>query len=1042
MICLATLWNLTAVGVHSIAAAPTTAEPQPPPGIEKRIPLTTSRILGSPEPPSPYVIERLFPKLAFSNAVDLAQLPGSDRLLVAELGGRIFSFPTTAGGAPTDLLADLKQEISGMEQLYGFTFHPKFQENRFIYICYVLKSDLPDGSRVSRFTVSRTEPPKLELKSESILITWLSGGHNGGCLKFGPDGYLYISTGDGAGPNPPDPLKTGQDNSDLLSAILRIDVDRTDEARKYRIPSDNPFANLPGTRPEIWSYGFRNPWRMSFDQRSGDLWAGDVGWELWELVFRIQRGGNYGWSIVEGPQSIHPDWPRGPTPILPPMKAHPHSEAASITGGFVYRGSRFKELAGAYVYGDWVTGKIWALRNDGDRVTSLRELVDTPLQIICFGEDPSDELFILDYNQGIYRLAPNPTPDTSAQFPRKLSETGLFDSVQHHLPAPGVIPFLINAEMWADHALAERFVALPENSFIQTGATNVWLYQSKNEWRYPTNAVLAKTLFLQTEQDNTKSLRRVETQVLHYDGLDWHAYTYRWNDDESEAFLVDAAGDDRIFEVKDPAEPGGIRKQAWRFHGRAECLRCHNPWMNYALAFTAPQLNRPVQYQSNHPVCASLPILTKPAPWPNDAVTEVNQLRTFSRLGFFDQPLDERARPKFNDPYETGVDSEETAQPAASSPTQLPQPQDREDLRAARSAKLEERARAWLHVNCAHCHREGAGGSVVTHLDYDTKLADMKAIGRLPSQGTLGLTGAHVITPGDPYSSVLYYRILTTGQGRMPHIGSQLVDTTGAKLIHDWIAQLPEELSEDKTEDPAAENLRAANAESLKWVWSLVRDGRSEINRLLATPNGALALLSTVDQGNTSLLPGRRNDVVEKAASHSAYQVRDLFERFLPDERRPKKLGAMIKPNELLALRGDAGRGERIFFQEGASQCQQCHRIKGQGRDFGPDLSHIAAKYDRAQILDNILFPSKNIDPNYLTYQLETRDELSYNGFLLNRTEEEVVLKDPNSLEIRVRRSNVKSLEPQQISAMPELLLQSMTAQDVADLLEFLATLK
>src|SRR5262249_15350674 len=146
-------------------------------------------------------------------------------------------------------------------------------------------------------------------------ITWLSGGHNAGCIQFGPDGYLYISTGDGGGPNPPDPLKTGQDISDLLSSVLRIDVDHADHGKGYRVPDDNPFVTYPGARPEVWAYGLRNPWRMSFDRRTRALWVADVGWELWEMVYRVEKGGNYGWSIMEGPQAIKLDEKPGPTPI-------------------------------------------------------------------------------------------------------------------------------------------------------------------------------------------------------------------------------------------------------------------------------------------------------------------------------------------------------------------------------------------------------------------------------------------------------------------------------------------------------------------------------------------------------------------------------------------------------------------------------------------------------------------------------------------------------------------------------------------------------
>src|SRR5262249_7831081 len=153
--------------------------------------------------------------------------------------------------------------------------------------------NLADGTRVSRFTVTKTDPPRIDPASEEIIITFLQGGHNGGDIHFGPDRMLYISTGDAASPDPPEPLNTGQDISDLLSSILRIDVDHREEGdpgagprRNYTVPRDNPFVGLKGARPEVWAYGFRNPWRMSFDRQTGELFVGDVGWELWEMVHR------------------------------------------------------------------------------------------------------------------------------------------------------------------------------------------------------------------------------------------------------------------------------------------------------------------------------------------------------------------------------------------------------------------------------------------------------------------------------------------------------------------------------------------------------------------------------------------------------------------------------------------------------------------------------------------------------------------------------------------------------------------------------------
>ena len=163
----------------------------------------------------------------------------------------------------------------------------------------------------------------------------MAGGHNGAHLQFGPDGCLYISTGDGGQSFPPDGRNTGQDISDLLAAILRIDVDHPDPGKLYSIPADNPFVSTAGARGEIWAYGLRNPWKICFDPADGSLWVGDVGWEMWEMIYRIERGGNYGWSIVEGqPSRCTPSGKRGPTPILPPTVEHDHTEARSITGGY------------------------------------------------------------------------------------------------------------------------------------------------------------------------------------------------------------------------------------------------------------------------------------------------------------------------------------------------------------------------------------------------------------------------------------------------------------------------------------------------------------------------------------------------------------------------------------------------------------------------------------------------------------------------------------------------------------------------------------
>src|SRR5205814_4817240 len=191
-----------------------------------------------------------------------------------------------------------------------------------------------------------------------------------------------------------------------------------------------------------------------------------------------------------------------------------------------------------------------------------------------------------------------------------------------------------------------------------------------------------------------------------------------------------------------------------------------------------------------------------------------------------------------------------------------------------------------------------------------------------------------------------------------------------------------------------------------------------------------------------SLNPDLRNEAVGRGTSHTNALVRDLFERFIPEEKRVKRIGTDIKPDQILALKGDATRGEKAFFAEGGAQCSQCHRLHGQGREFGPDLSRIGQKYTRPQCLDNILNPSKTIDPAFATYQVEAKNDLSYSGFILRRTSDEVVLKDSNLSEIHVKLDDVKMMQPSMLSAMPEGLLQNLTAQEAADLLEFLGSLR
>ncbi len=969
-----------------------------------RVPWTTSHVIGSPNPPAPYTAERRFPALSFQHPVDLALMPGSGRFFLLEQGGKLLSFLAQTNSQSADLVFDFSKHHQPFDSSYAIAFHPRFAENHFLFVCYVEPGGRTNGSFISRFTVSRSEPPAIDPASERVIIRWLSGGHNGCTVAFGNDGFLYISTGDGASPDPPDvPYNTGQDISDLLSGILRIDIDHVQGTNSYAIPADNPFLKIPGARPEVYAFGLRNPWRMSFDRPTGDLWVGDVGWEQWEMVYRIKPGGNYGWSITEGPNTrVRPDIKPGPGPIQQPLISLPHSEAASITGGVVYHGKKLPKLNGAYLYGDWETGKFWALRHDGDKLISNDELCDTALKPVTFALDHEDELLFVDYNGGIYSLAPNTAPPANLSFPRKLSETGIYADMKTLSPAPGVVPYRINAGMWNDLATAERVLGVPgEGAVVTAGGRETIAGQM---WAFPSNTVFARTLTLEHsgagippatgasgpgsfagktpvragQRPAPLSGRRIETQVLHFEGQTWNAYSYRWNTAQTDAELVPAEGANDVFTVTDAAAPGGRRAVAWRFHGSAECLRCHNAWAGETLSFNWLQLNTP---------------------------GPTNELKRLERLGVLKVKDAPAELPRLADPYDA-------------------------------SQKLADRARSWLHVNCSTCHRNGAGGDVPSWFNVDLPAEQTRAYDAKPARGDFGIAGGRVIAPGDPFRSTLFYRISTEASGRMPHIGSRVVDEAGASVMRDWVRSL-RSFTNDTPELIAARQLAEENNSLLAGCDSSERAGRvATMARLLRTVSGALSLLDHI--ASAADKQALRAEAAAIAASHTNGVIRDLFQRLLPPEQRRRTLGADFTPQTILALPGNAGRGAQIFT--GTSQCARCHICKGAGRAFGPDLTGISRKYSRAQVIEQILYPSRIIAPEHRTTIVTLRDDSEISGFVLKRTATELILRDEQLTEHKLTLADLKDRRESALSAMPEGLLSSLTAQEAADLLEYLCS--
>jgi putative heme-binding domain-containing protein len=964
-------------GSRCVAAEKRDSTGKDEPNRPVRVPWTTSRVVGSPDPPAPFQVVRLFPNLKFEHPLLIARVPGNNRFIVGEQAGRLFSFNGDRPDATADLFVDLPRELktirllagaNQVEAVYGLAFHRDFARNRQCFICYTLRGsdpnqpNLADGTRVSRFRVTPTDPPRIDPSSEEIIISYLQGGHNGGDIHFGPDGMLFISTGDSANPNPPDPRNTGQDISDLLSSILRIDVNHKDTGKKYAIPRDNPFLAMPRARPEVWAYGLRNPWRMSFDRKTGELFVGDVGWELWESVHRVERGGNYGWSAKEGPQPIKSEL-IGPTPIHPALIELPHTIACSITGGLVYRGKRFPELFGAYIFGDWETRRLWAARFEGDRTTQMLEIARPSVRFVAFCENQEGELFFPDQDAGtLHTLARNQRSAQSAAFPTKLSQTGLFRSVHDQTPTDGVTPFAINSRQWQDGASATYLAAFPGVSSATLYATGKpvtgLVYWHNFRMHFPKDAVLVRTLSL--------AGRRLETQLLHYDGVDWRAYTYAWRDDQSDADLVPAEGAE-----KELRSAEGTR--VWQFQSRSQCMSCHSNQSEYALAFLPEQLNR-----------------TGP--------DGRNQLIALTEAGFIHR-ADDGGNPL--PPFDAA---------SAARERRVADPTDK-------TLPLDARARSYLHANCGHCHSDHGGGSVPLRLQFPTPAAEMNAVGVRPTRGDFALTDARIIKPGDPYASTLYFRMAKFGRDRMPHIGSERPDEAGLHLIAQWIAGL---------------NGGAKIADR--------RLDSGPPSPMFTTPRSALRLARHVGRGEMDA--AARAVVLTAAAKLPSGPIRELFEGYLPSgERTERKLGSNPRPAAVLVLSGNPRRGEKLFWSQ-AIQCGRCHQIGGRGTPVGPDLSSIGKLRSREDLLTSLQEPSRRIEPQFATYVAAKADGALLTGLLVSRDEKAVVLRDGEGKKIVLAAKDMEELRPSRTSLMPDGQLAGLTAQEAADLIDYLASLK
>lgn len=738
----------TAVSAGAASAETAAANDEAPAALQNKfVAVDTSRLTQAPDP-LPLESVRAFPALTFKRPVELTWADdGTNRLFVVEQQGTVRVFENRDDVEKSELFLDLRDVVlreGNEEGLLGLAFHPKFRQNGQFFVYYSTK---PRSSVISRFTVSRDHPNRADRRSEQKLlrIEQPFSNHNGGCIRFGPDGYLYIGLGDGGQAN--DPHSNGQNLGTLLGSILRIDVDHKSQGRAYAIPRDNPFAGRDDARGEIWAYGFRNVWRLSFDRETGELWAGDVGQNRFEEVNLVVRGGNYGWNFREGFHSFSPQAPAKNRQLIDPLAEYFRGEGQSVTGGQVYRGRRLKDYVGAYFYGDYLSGHVWALRHERGKTKSNRRVAETGLQISAFGEDRHGEMYLCAFDGGIYRLRPRAIDRRAAaeSFPRRLSQTGLFASVKDNRPAEGLIPYELNVPFWSDYAVKDRYIALPAKGRVQ--------FHEREKWRFPVGTVFVKTFWMHRDRVNLADPVRLETRLLVRSKEGWNGYTYMYNDEGTDAVLLD----DALLKPITVKTKQGMIQQPYYFPSRTDCMACHTRREHFVLGMTTRQMNHTLDF----------------------GATSVNQIELLNRLGVFAKPVKTPVEKLERFPnWRFGNFDRSNQDDQAESVLELP------------SGDTTELARAWLEVNCASCHRPNGIAPGRRDLRYHTPLEKTNLVGKPPLHGRLSPPGGSVLSAGAPLQSEIVLRAAHRGVRQMPPLATNLVDPRGTAILKRWIAGL------------------------------------------------------------------------------------------------------------------------------------------------------------------------------------------------------------------------------------------------------------
>lgn len=734
------------------------------------------------------------------------RIPGTNTMAFGDIYGKIYTLDFDQANPLAVLLGDMDPIgtfTNNRFGLKGIAFHPEFGQatspNRaFIYVAY-MNNDTK--RRLSRFAISEASG-MLDPASELVMIEQIVPGgsyHNTGELIFGHDGFLYVPFGDahggGFGPYAGTPIKDTIMNvvqridHNLSGGILRIDVDmdptKSHPPRKklpdafpdefsgvgYWIPNDNPWLAADSSQmEEYYSLGHRNPWKMTIDPLTGEIWNGEVGPHNGEEINKIKKGHNYGWPYKVGPADTIV-WDRTPPtspepspylgPLTQPVFSPQRTGARSIYTGCVYRGTKFPELYGKLICADVATRNVWAVdHNESTGQTALTILPDQPSLSWNIFEGPDGEIYLNRTNGTIMKLEKG--SPTNGTLPTTLSATAAFTNLSNMTAAAGFIPYAVNTPLWSDRALKKRWIALPNDGVFDVPSEKV-SFSEDDFWEFPEGTVIVKHFELPIDESNPAITTKLETRFIII-GAAGRVYgvTYKWRADQTDADLLPGS-DTEMYTITD--KQGGTYTQIWDFPDRSECLNCHNQNAGQILGINSRQLNGDFLY-------------------PSTGITD-NQLNTWNHLGIFDQTL--------------GA-SEDYAKSVAL-----------DDPKAIRSYKV----RSYLDANCSYCHRPG-GVTAAFDGRLSTSLEDQGLI----NEPVLS-AGSHesvVVVPGDPIHSELWIRDNSIGADAMPPLAKNIVDTSYIQVLTDWI---------DGLQTSHVDTLGELGHDSIDHHWQTLRFERS-----------------------------------------------------------------------------------------------------------------------------------------------------------------------------------------------------------------------